>query len=141
MARPYDHVTEQRSLADERSLGELFSDLSRETTTLVRQEVDLAKTELSQKAAAVGKDVGFLAAGGAVLYAGFLALIAAIIIGLAQAGLTWWVSALLVGILVAGAGAYLVWSGINDLRHQSLAPQQTIATLKEDQEWAKQQTH
>jgi hypothetical protein len=141
MARPFDHVTEQRPIADERSLGELFSDLSRETTTLVRQEVELAKTELSQKAAHVGKDIGFLAAGGAVLYAGFLALIAALIIGLGQAGVPWWVSALIVGLIIAGIGAYLVLTGLNDLRHQSLAPTQTLETLKEDQEWAKEQTH
>jgi hypothetical protein len=141
MARPFDPIAEQRPIADERSLGELFSDLSRETTTLVRQEVELAKTELSQKAAHVGKDVGFLAAGGAVLYAGFLALIAALIIGLGQAGIPWWVSALIVGLVVTGAGAYLVWTGIQDLRHQSIAPTQTLATLKEDQQWVKEQAH
>ncbi len=48
---------------DERTLGELFSELAQETSTLVRQEVNLAKTEMSQKASRVGKDVGFLAAG------------------------------------------------------------------------------
>jgi len=129
MSRPIDHFKEQRPAAsDSRSLGDLFAELSRETTTLVRQEVTLAKAELSQKAAQVGKDVGFLAAGGAVLYAGFLALIAAVIIGLGQLGLTWWVSALLVGIVVAGIGAFLVWQGINDLRRGNIAPTQTLET-------------
>lgn len=68
---------------DDRSLGELVGDLSRETRTLVRQEVALAKTELTQTATEVGKDVGFLAVGGAVAYAGFLAILAAIILALA----------------------------------------------------------
>jgi len=141
MSRPYDHIAEQRPISEERSLGELFAELSRETTTLVRQEVDLAKTELSQKAAHVGKDVGFLAAGAAVLYAGFLALIAALIVGLGEAGLPWWVSALIVGLVIAGVGGYLVWTGINDLRSRNLAPTQTIESLKEDQRWVSNQTH
>ena len=59
-----------RDSKDDRSLGELFSELAQETSTLVRQEVQLAKTEMGQKASRVGKDVGFLAAGGAVAYAG-----------------------------------------------------------------------
>lgn len=141
MAHEARFVTEQRQAEnDNRSLGELFADLSRETSELVRQEVDLAKTELSHKATSVGKDIGFLAAGGAVAYAGFLALIAALVIGLAQAGLTWWVSALLVGIVVAGIGAFLVIRGIDDLKHQTFSPKQAVETLKEDVQWAKDQT-
>jgi precorrin-2 methylase len=141
MSRPADHIREQRPVQPaERSLGDLFSDLTQETTTLVRQEVSLAKAEMTQKAAEVGKDVGFLAAGGLVLYAGFLALLAAVIVGLGQAGLPWWVSALIVGIVVVAAGGALVWSGLNSLKHVSPVPQQTVATLREDQQWAKEQT-
>ena len=55
---------------DDRSLGELFSELTQETRTLVRQEVDLAKSEMSQKASRLGKDIGFLAAGGLWLMRG-----------------------------------------------------------------------
>jgi hypothetical protein len=140
MSRPIDHIKEQRTTAgDDRSLGDLFAELSRETSVLVRAEMQLAKAELGQKAAQTGKDVGFLAAGGAVLYAGFLALIAAAIVGLGQLGVTWWVSALLVGIVVAAIGAYLVWQGVNDLRKGNLAPTQTLQTLQEDQQWAKRQ--
>jgi hypothetical protein len=141
MAEPVRHTTEVRQVgADERSLGELFAELSRETSDLVRQEVALAKAEMTQKATQVGKDVGFLVAGGAVVYAGFLALIAAFIVGLGQAGLVWWISALLVGIIVAGIGGFLVLRGIDDLKKTSLAPDQTMATLQEDTQWAKEQT-
>ncbi len=125
---------------DDRSLGDLFSELSRETTTLVRQEVDLAKTEMSHKATAVGKDVGFLVAGGAVAYAGLLALIAAVIIGLGLLGLNWFVAALIVGLVVAGVGGFLVMRGISNLKAQELPPRETLDTLKEDAQWAKQQT-
>ncbi len=128
---------QQRS--DDRSLGELFSELTRELTTLVRQEAALARAELTEKAATVGKNVGFLAAGGAVAYAGFLALIAAVIIGLGQLGLPWWLSALIVGLVVAGIGYVLVQKGLTALKQVNLAPQQTIETLKEDKEWAKEQ--
>jgi hypothetical protein len=124
---------------DDRSLGELFGDLMQQTGTLVRQEMKLATTELSDKASRVGKDIGSLAVGGAVAYAGFLAIIAAIIVGLGQLGLTWWLSALIVGVVVAAIGAFLVQKGLTALKHQNMAPQQTIATLKEDQAWVKEQ--
>jgi len=124
----------------ERSLGELFGDLTKETSNLVRQEVELAKTELSQKASSVGKDIGSLAVGGAIAYAGLLAIGAAIIIGLAQIGLPWWLSALIVGLVVAGIGYFLVQRGLSALKRQNLAPSKTIQTIKEDVEWAKGQT-
>src|SRR3954471_8361092 len=111
---------------DERSLGELFGELTREVTTLVRQEATLAKTEITQKISLVGKDVAMLAAGGAVAYAGLLAIVAAVIIGLANAGLPWWASALLVGVVIAGIGGALVWSGLNAIKHEDLTPRETI---------------
>lgn len=124
---------------DERSLGELFGDLARETGTLVRQEVQLAKTEMTQKASAVGKEIGFLAVGGLVAYAGLLALIATLIIILGTVGMPWWLASLIVGLVVAGVGYFLVQKGLAALKHQSMAPQQTIQTLKEDRQWAKEQ--
>jgi uncharacterized membrane protein YqjE len=145
MARPTDHIREERpsvgpTTQDDRSLGELFSELSRETTTLVRQEVELAKTELTHKASEVGKDVGFLAAGGMVLYAGFLTLVAMLVIALAQLGVTWWLSALIVGVVVLLVGAMLVRTGLAALREEGMVPKQTIETLQEDAQWAKNQT-
>jgi putative superfamily III holin-X len=124
---------------DERSLGELFSELARDTSTLVSQEITLAKTEMSQKASRVGKDVGFLAAGGAVAYAGLLAILAGIIVLLGQV-IPMWLSALLVGLVVAGVGYFLVRKGLDALKREDFAPRQTIETLKEDQQWAKDQT-
>lgn len=137
MARPTNQVT--NSSAQDRSLGDLFGDLSRETSELVREEVSLAKTEITHKAAEVGKDVGFLVAGGAVAYAGLLALIATIIIALAQLGVTWWLAALIVGVVVTAIGGFLVMRGLDNLKHTSLAPTQTLDTLKEDAAWTKDQ--
>jgi MFS family permease len=129
-------MTEVELARDNKSLGELFADLTREIVTLVRQEAALARTEMTEKASRIGKNVGFLVAGGAVAYAGLLALIAAIIITLAQnTELTWWGSAFLVGAVVAGLGGFLVWKGVEALKHLDLAPRATIETLKEDQQW------
>jgi len=124
---------------DDRSLGELFADLARESSTLLRQEVELAKTELSQKASQLGKDAASVAVGGLVAYAGLLAILAALIIGLASAGLPWWAAALLVGIVVAGIGYGLIQRGLTALKREDLAPRRTIESLQEDAQWAKEQ--
>ena len=124
---------------DERSLGDLFSDLSRETTTLVRQEVQLAKAELTQSATEAARGIGMLVAGGAVAYAGLLFLLLAIVFGLIEAGWDPWVSALVVGLVVVAIGAVLVLRARESLKPANLAPRRTIETLKEDQEWAKEQ--
>jgi len=119
------------------SLGELFAALLKDTTTLVRQEVSLAKAELGEKAATVGRNVGLLAAGGAVAYAGLLAVLAAIISLLANAGMSWWAASLLVGMVVAAVGGILVNKGLSALKHEDLAPRQTLETLREDTQWIK----
>jgi len=121
---------------EERSLGELLKDLTQEITTLVRQEAKLAKAEMSEKASRIGKDLAFLAAGGAVAYAGLLALIAALIIMLANMGLGWGGAALLVGLVVTGLGGFLVMKGLNALKQEDLVPRQTIESLKEDKHGA-----
>ncbi|MCC6347818.1 MAG: phage holin family protein [Nitrospirales bacterium] len=122
---------------EERSLGELFSELTQEVQRLFRQEVDLAKLELSQKVSRMVRDVIFLVAGVAVGYAGFLALAAAAIIILGTF-MPWWLSALIVTALLAGGSYALVRKGLDDMKRGDLAPRQTIETLKEDREWVKE---
>ena len=124
---------------DERSLGELFSELAQETSTLVRQEVTLAKTEVSDKASRAGKHVGVLAAGGALAYAGLLAILAAVIV-LLNMVMPLWVAVLLVGLAAVVVGYLLVRRGLDALKREDFAPRETIETLKEDQQWAKDQT-
>ena len=124
---------------DERSLGDLFSDLSRETTTLVRQEVQLAKAELTQSATEAARGIGMLVAGGAVAYAGLLFVLLAIVFGLIESGWDAWLSALVVGVVVVAIGAILVLRARESLKPANLAPRRTVETLKEDQEWVKEQ--
>ncbi len=123
---------------DDRSLGELFTELAQETSTLVRQEVNLAKTEMSQKASRAGRHAGILAAGGALAYAGLLAILAAVIVLLDNV-MPLWLSALLVGLVVAVVGYLLIRRGLDALKQEDFAPRETIETLKEDQQWAKDQ--
>lgn len=130
---------EQPQAKTERSVGELLGDLMHETTTLVRQEITLAKNEMTQKAAQAGKDVAALAVGGAVAYVGLLAIVAAVILLLIHAGATPWVAALLVGIVVVAIGSAMVAKGLQALKHSDVAPRQTMETLKEDAQWAKNQ--
>lgn len=117
--------------SDNRSLGELFGDLAREVKTLVRQEVDLAKTEMSTKVSKIGKPAGMIAAGGALAYAGLLALVAGLVF-LFDLWMPLWVSAFLVGLLVAGAGGFMAKTGLDDLKRVDLVPRETLETLKED---------
>jgi len=124
---------------DERSLGELFGDLARDMGSLVSQEMTLARTELTEKASQVGKDIAMLAVGGLVAYAGLLAIIAAVIFLIADRGVPLWISALIVGVIVAIVGYVLVQRGLTALKQQDLTPRRTIQSLKEDTQWAKEQ--
>ncbi len=125
----------------ERSLGELLGELMREVTTLIRQEMTLAKAEMSDKVSRVSKDLISLAAGGAVAYLGGLVLLGALVAFLHEVvNLPVWLSALLVGLVVVGIGGFLVKKGLDALKREDLTPRQTLETLKEDAKWAKDQT-
>jgi len=118
----------------------MFAELTRETRTLVQNEFELAKTELTQKASKMGRSVGFIVAGGLIVYGGFLAIVAAIVLALMAIGLAAWAGAMLGGVLVAGIGYLLIRSGLSGLRSEDLTPRETIQTLKEDVRWLRTQT-
>jgi uncharacterized membrane protein YqjE len=133
-----ENSSEQQERED-RSIGELFSELSQKTTTLVRQEIELAKVEMSQKASRVGKNVGFLLIGGVVAYTGLLAVVAAGIVLLGEV-IAYWLSAAIIGVVIAAVGAVLVIKGASTLRQEEPTPRETVETLQEDKEWLKDQT-
>lgn len=124
----------------ERSLGELFAELSRETSTLVRNEVALAKTELTEKASRVGRDAAMVALGGALAHAGLLAIVAAFVLLLASFGLTPWLAAVIAGIAIAGIGYMIAQKGMTALKNEDVTPKQTMDSVKETAQWAKNQT-
>ncbi len=131
-------MAQQQMVKEERSLGDLFSELASETGTLVRQEVALAQTELTKKAASVGKNVGYLAVGGAVAYAALLAVMAAVVIGLTNF-IPAWAAALLVGAIVGVVAYMMISSALAALKKTDLTPHETVETLKEDAQWLKNQ--
>jgi hypothetical protein len=127
---------------DDRSLGTLFSDLTRESTTLVQQEVALARAEMSEKVSQVGNGLASLIIGGFVLFAGILKLLDAAIYGIGELfppDLGPWLAALIVGAIVAIIGIVMLQKGRSNIKPQHLAPQRTAESLRRDQEFVKEQ--
>jgi hypothetical protein len=87
----------------------------------------------------MARHAAFIAVGGFLAYAGLLVLLAACVVLLQVAGLTWWASALIVGIVAALVGYLLVLRGVSALQKARLVPTETIQTLKENAEWVKGQ--
>lgn len=126
------------TVTDERSLGELFGDLSQKAGTLVRQEIHLANVEMKQKASKAGREVAIVAAGVFLANAALLSLTAALILGLANV-IEPWLAALLVGVVLAIVAGIMAAAGIQALRNMDPMPERTLATIEEDKEWLKQQ--
>jgi hypothetical protein len=124
---------------DNRSLADLFAELSRETSQLVRKEVELATTEMTAKAKRAGGHVGIAAMGGALAHAGLLVFLAALVLGLSQLGVAPWLSALIISLLTLGVGYMLVNRGLEGLRATSVAPTRAMESLKEDARWTTRQ--
>jgi xanthine/uracil permease len=127
---------------DDRSIGTLVSELSQETTTLLQQEIALAKTEMAEKVSQVSTALVRLALGGLVLFAGLLLLLDAVVYGLSEImppDLTPWLPALLVGLVVAIIGAVLLQKGRSNLQTSSLMPQRTATSLQRDTHMVKEQ--
>lgn len=122
---------------EEESIGELVAATARDIGELMRKEVELAKTELREEAAATAKAGALLAVGGLV---GYLALLI-VLLGIAWAlgeVIPLWVSLLLVGIVAGVVAAVLVNTGKKRLSEIEAAPI-TIETIQEDVQWARQQ--
>jgi len=123
----------------ERSIGELFGQLSQDTALLVRQEVQLAKSEMQQKITRATADLVSLATGGAVVLLGALALTAALILILAgPVGMAPWLAALLVGLVLAGGGYMMLQRGLRDLKRTDPTPRRTVESIKDDIQMAKE---
>ena len=125
----------------DRSLIGLFSDLWRETQTLVHQEAQLAKAELSEKVSQVTTGAGEIAAGGAVLFAGFIVLLFAAV-GALQLMIdsehAIWIAPLVVGAVVMIVGYVVLSRGRKQLQAESMVPERTVQSLQRDARLAKE---
>lgn len=141
------HTSQSHSTdSDGRSITGLIKELRDETTTLMRQEVALAKTEMSEKLSRLTRNVTYLAVGGGIAFAGLIILLMAAAAGtyvaLLAAGLSHmtsgWLAPLIVGGIVAVLGYAFVQKGLSTLRHESLVPQRTKESLEHDKQWLKE---
>ncbi|MEO8040350.1 MAG: phage holin family protein [Betaproteobacteria bacterium] len=120
---------------DARGLGRLFADLWRETTTLVRNEAELAKADMSEKVDQALAGIGSIAAGGAVLFAGFIVLLLCITNALAMVlpiEFATWLAPLIVGVVVMLAGYAILSHGRRELKARNLRPSRSIDSLRRD---------
>jgi xanthine/uracil permease len=130
---------------EERSIGQLLKELTQESSTLLKQEMTLAKTEMSEKASRVGANLGEVAVGGGVAFLGAIALLLAVVYGLTSLlnkfmslGVAAWLAPLIVGIVLAVVGYSLIKKALATLKQESIAPQRTTQSLQENKEWLKQ---
>ena len=114
-----------------RSLGELFSELSRDVSTLVRKELELAKVEMGNIASTVARRAVLMGVGAVLCGAGLISLVATLTLGGMAMGLSPLVSSLIVTLLVFAIGGILVMQGMAALKKDHLVPTETIQTLKE----------
>jgi len=141
MASIPQHNVPGQDYAQGRSLMGLFADLWRETQTLVHQEAQLAKAELSEKLSQVTTGAGEIAAGGAILFAGFIVLLFAAVGALElliQSEHAIWLAPLIVGVIVMIAGYLLLSRGRKQMQAESLAPERTMESLQHDARLAKE---
>jgi predicted phage tail protein len=121
-------------------LADLLRQLSQETATLVRQEIELAKAEVTQKGKTAGVGVGIVGAAGVVALLALGALTACLVLAL-DIVMPAWLAALIVAIVLGGVAAFLGLRGKEKVQEAGApVPEQTVETVKEDIEWAKNPT-
>jgi VIT1/CCC1 family predicted Fe2+/Mn2+ transporter len=121
----------------ERPIGEVARELTSDLSLLVRQEIELAKAEMTQKGKTAAPGLGMFGGAGAIALCAAGALTAFLVL-LFALFLPDWAAALIVGVLLAGAAYVLVKQGKERVADAGKpVPEQTIETVKEDVEWAK----
>ena len=120
---------------NDRSLGSLFSDLTRESVDLVRKEIALARSEMSQNISSAQTGLTSVAIGAAVLLAGLFILLQALVAGVAMLlppERAPWLAPLIVGVVVALIGYAMLKGGSSKLKADNLMPYKTMDSLKRD---------
>ncbi len=129
--------TSTNSRNPRRPLLGLVTDLWQQSASLLREEAELAKAEVSEKISEVGTGIGSLAIGGAVLFAGFLlvlfAIVALLALVLPEAHASW-LAPLLVGAVVLFAGGLLLSAGLKKLQTGNLKSSRSVRALQRDAE-------
>jgi xanthine/uracil permease len=138
-----EQIRQHRAHENDPTVVDLIKQLRDEGTTLFRQEILLAKQEMTEKVSHVGRNVGYVVAGGLVAYAGVVIVLAALSVllygGLVAAGVSHmvsgWLAPLIVGGVVALIGFGLVKKAQHALSEETLVPERTKQSLQEDKQW------
>jgi YihY family inner membrane protein len=122
----------------ERPLGELFRSLTSDATRLIRQEMALARAEISTNVRTLAADAGKVVAGATLAAVGALVLVEALILGVGVLlGYRYWLAALIVGAVLLVLGGVLAFLGIRDARGRTVAPERALTELRETGDWAR----
>ena len=121
----------------DRSLGELFSDLSLQMSDLLRQEMRLAKAEIRENLAEAGRHAMLVGVSIAFGLAAVVAAAAAFALLLVAAGVEPWLAAIITAVVMGLVAYVLAQSGMSALGKKSIAPVETIHSLKETTQWLK----
>lgn len=124
---------------ESRGIGDLLGDLGRQVSTLVRKEIDLARVEVTSSVGRMSRGAAMAGVGAAILFAGVLVLLLAIVLALIDGGMDPWLAALLVAVVVLVIGGALTAFGVGRIRETDLAPHQTAETVKDNVEFVKEQ--
>jgi uncharacterized membrane protein YqjE len=119
----------------EPSLGDLFRQLADDSATLIRQEVALAKTEMRENVQHAARNASMIVVGGVVAAIGALVLVAFLVMIVGKWLGAPWAGALVVGLLFVIVGAVMARGALKHLKSDTLTPEQTIRSLKEDKQW------
>jgi type IV secretory pathway TrbL component len=136
---PADPIRVGRPVTNtEPTLGELFSQLASDMSSLMHQEIELARAETQAKVAQALRSLVTLIAGGLVAYAGVILLLIALAVWLSNY-MTTWLAVLIVGAIVLIVGAVMISIGRSALANLTIVPENTIESIKQDARWAKEQ--
>lgn len=138
---PGYYRSEPRGERTDRSLIGLFGDLWRETSTLVRDEAELVKAEMSEKISRITTGAAAIAVGGAIVFAGFLVLLFAAVGALEMlidSEHAVWMAPLIVGLVVMIVGFIALAKGRSEMKAENLRPERTIQSLHDDAQLAKE---
>jgi putative superfamily III holin-X len=124
----------------ERSVAELFSDLSQQLSTLFRQEALLARTEVTLRLQVFARDAVVIGIGAALGLAALMATTAAIVLLLVQLNVPPWIAAVVTAALLAIVGAVLVQTRLSAMRKRTVVPVETVESIKETAQWIKKET-
>jgi hypothetical protein len=119
-------------MAADRNIPDIFADLLKELTTLLRSEIRLARSEFSEKVTLLGLSLGLIAVGAVLLLAALFLLLQAAVAGLIGQGFSPTVATLIVAATVLLIGIVLLWIGLNRLHAKNLALKRTSEQLQRD---------